>query len=187
MEETFAVTDLRPPNSSASAALLERVDSGGMNRDWAKPPAALDPSLQHIAVHMGGNIQFELTVPAGASRRVALALCEGWWKETGKRVQVLRVEGAEPKTVDTVADIGQNKAAAFWFDANGRQRRREDRDRRGSRAASRGQEHDSERPLGLCCGPEAPTARRCWPGKLNSARPRPHERDQARAARRATT
>ena len=66
---------------------------------------------------MGGSIRYELAVPAGASRRVALALCEGWWKETGKRVQVLRVEGAEPKTVDTVADIGQNQAAAFWFDA----------------------------------------------------------------------
>ena len=56
-------------------------------------------------------------MPKGATRKVALALCEGWWNETGKRVQVLRVEGAGPKTVDTVADIGQNKAAAFWFDA----------------------------------------------------------------------
>jgi hypothetical protein len=35
----------------------------------------------------------------------------------GRRIQILRVEGAEPRTVDTVADIGQNVAAAFWFDA----------------------------------------------------------------------
>ena len=58
-----------------------------------------------------------MTVPTGASRRVALALCEGWWKEAGRRVQVLRVESAKPETVDTVADIGQNRVAAFWFDA----------------------------------------------------------------------
>jgi hypothetical protein len=121
-EEALAVTDLRQSVAPAAVSALQRVDSGGMNRDWAKPPAALDPSLRHIAVHMGGNIHFELPVPAGASRRVALALCEGWWHETGKRVQVLRVEGADPKTVDTVADIGRNQAAAFWFaakDANG--------------------------------------------------------------------
>ncbi len=101
---------------------MQRMDSGGVNRDWAKPSAGLDSSLRHIAMHMGGSILYEVAVPAGASRRVALALCEGWWKEAGQRVQVLRVEGAEPKTVDTVADIGQNKAAAFWFearDANG--------------------------------------------------------------------
>ena len=79
MEETFAVTDLRQTNAPASASPLQRIDSGGTNRDWARPPAALDPSLRHIAVHMGGNIHFELAVPAGASRRVALALCEGWW------------------------------------------------------------------------------------------------------------
>jgi hypothetical protein len=117
VEETFAVTDLRQTNAPAPASPLQRLDAGGMNRDWAKPPAGLDPSLRHIAVNMGGNIHYELTVPAGASRRVALALCEGWWKEAGQRVQVLRVEGAEPKTVDTVAEIGQNKAAAFWFNA----------------------------------------------------------------------
>ncbi len=115
IEEAFAVTDLRQVTTPPSA--LQRLDGGGMNRDWARPPACLDRSLRHIAVHMGGTIRYELAVPAGASRRVALALCEGWWNETGKRVQVLRVEGAESRTIDTVADIGHNAAAAFWFDA----------------------------------------------------------------------
>jgi len=113
VEEAFAVTDLRQPPPPPVA--LRRLDNGGMQRNWAKPPTGLDPSLKHIAI--GKGIQFEFAVPAGASRRVALALCESWWSEIGKRVQLLRVEGAEPKTVDTVADIGKNKAAAFWFDA----------------------------------------------------------------------
>ncbi len=115
IEEAFAVTDLRRPDRPATA--LRRVDGGGENRNWAKPPAGADPSLQDIAVHMGGNIAYEVTVPLGASRRVALALCEGWWSEAGKRIQVLRVEGVEPKTVDTVADLGKNKPGVFWFDA----------------------------------------------------------------------
>ncbi|MCP5522864.1 MAG: hypothetical protein H7A46_15100 [Verrucomicrobiales bacterium] len=117
LEEAFAIPGSRQPEEPVPVSPLRRVDSGGVNRNWAKPPAALDPSLRNIAVHMGGSIEYELTVPAGESRRVALALCEGWWSETGKRVQILRVEGAESRTVDTVADIGQNRAAAFWFDA----------------------------------------------------------------------
>ena len=122
MEETFAVTNLRQTDMPAAVSPLRRVDAGGVNRDWARPNATRVQSLRHIAVHMGGSIHYELTVPAKASRCIALALCEGWWKETGQRVEVLLVEGAEPKTVDTVADIGHNQAAAFWFigvDING--------------------------------------------------------------------
>lgn len=115
IEEAFAVTDLRQTGRPTTA--LRRVDGGSENRNWAKPPADVDRSLQHIAVHMGGSIAFEVTVPPGASCRIALALCEGWWSEAGKRSQVLRVEGGEPKTVDTVADLGKNKPGAFWFDA----------------------------------------------------------------------
>ena len=68
-------------------------------------PSSMNNRGLQGSVNMGGSIRYELTVPKGATRRIALALCEGWWNETGKRVQVLRVEGAEPKTVDTVADI----------------------------------------------------------------------------------
>ena len=77
VEETFAVTDLQQPDVDP-VRVLERLDGGGVNRDWAKPPAGIDPSLRHIAVHMGGNLRFQIPVPAGESRRVALAFCEGW-------------------------------------------------------------------------------------------------------------
>ncbi len=116
LEEAFAITEL-PEAPAAPSSPLRRLDLGGMNRDWASPAADLDRSLRHIAVHTGGSLGFEILVPAGATRCVAMALCEGWWKEPGKRVQSLRVEGAEVVTVDTVADIGPNQAAAFWFDA----------------------------------------------------------------------
>ncbi len=54
VEEAFTVTDLRQPE--LPVAPLQRVDVGGANRDWATPPAAVDTSLRHIAVHMGGSI-----------------------------------------------------------------------------------------------------------------------------------
>jgi hypothetical protein len=100
--------------SAPSIEILRRVDDGAVNQNWAKPQDALDPSLKDIALHDHGSIRYEIS---GKAYRVALVLCEGWWSEPGQRVQILRVEGAEPRTVDTVADIGQNKAAVFWFDA----------------------------------------------------------------------
>jgi hypothetical protein len=111
----LAVADL--PQPLATAVVLQRVDGDQVNRNWAMPPADVDPSLRDIDLHNGGSLRYEVTVPPGAARRVALALCEGWWDAPGNRVQLLRVEGAEPKTIDTVAEIGKNKAAAFWFDA----------------------------------------------------------------------
>jgi hypothetical protein len=113
-EEAFAITDYQP--SKPLTSILKRTDNGSVNTNWAKPQANIDPSLRDIAVNMGGNIHFEVIVKPGASCRIAMALCEGYWREAGKRIQVLSVEGAESKTVDLVAEIGQNKAAAFWFD-----------------------------------------------------------------------
>jgi hypothetical protein len=44
IEEAFAITDLRQSDRPTTA--LRRVDGGGENRNWAKPPAGVDPSLQ---------------------------------------------------------------------------------------------------------------------------------------------
>jgi len=118
VEEAFAVTNLRQPSRLPSTSPLQRLDGADVNREWAKPPVGTDPSLRHIAVHHGGSLRFDLAGSPGARRQVALALCEGWWSEPGKRVQRLRVEGALPRTVDTVADIGQNHVGAFWFEAH---------------------------------------------------------------------
>jgi hypothetical protein len=109
VEEAFAVTDL----PAVGEALLRRTDGGQVNRNWAKPEGGVVATLRDIAVHNDGSIRFEAT---GQAQRIALALCEGWWGEEGKRVEVLRVEGDGNRTVDTVRDIGKNKAAAFWFD-----------------------------------------------------------------------
>ena len=64
VEEALAVTDLRQTNAHPAASPLQRLDSGDMNRAWAKPPAALNPSLRHIAVHVGVHVvQWNLLGP----------------------------------------------------------------------------------------------------------------------------
>jgi hypothetical protein len=112
VQEAFAVTDL--PEPVANKASLRRTDGGPVAWKWAHPADGVDAALGNIALHDNGSLRFEA---AGKTRRIALALCEGWWDQPGRRVEVLRVEGAGPRTVDLVADIGKNKTAVFWFDA----------------------------------------------------------------------
>ncbi len=116
VEEALAVTRLPAPPDGKSPG-LRRLDGHRVQRDWAQPAKGLDPSLAHIALHYGGPLHLQIHTKRGGALRVALALCEGWWDEAGQRVQVLRVEGDEPETVDTVAELGKNRAGAFWFDA----------------------------------------------------------------------
>lgn len=115
VEEALAITRL--PQAETKPEMLTRVDNGQVNRDWAKPEGDVDPALRDIAVHYNGAIEYEIAVKAASACLVALALCESWWDQAGKRVQVLEAEGVPPKMLDTVADIGKNKAAAFWFEA----------------------------------------------------------------------
>lgn len=92
-----------------AATVLRRTDGVDICHNWTVPP------LSSIAVHNDGSLRFDVRIRQG---RVALALCEGWYREAGKRVEILRVEGCAPQTVDTVANIGNSKSAVFWFDAH---------------------------------------------------------------------
>jgi hypothetical protein len=114
-QEAFAVTGA--PVVSLPDNALKRVDDGTVLTGWASPGAGFDASLRDINVHMDGNIQYELLVPAGSSRLIALALCEGYWGVPGRRILKMQVEGKEARTVDMVAEFGKNKPQAFWFEA----------------------------------------------------------------------
>ena len=116
VEEAFAVTEPLEAVPGRKRLRVRRVDDGKVFRGWAHPPEGVNAWLGSIAVHMGGPIRYEVEVKPGAARRVALALCEGYHDRPGRRVQVLRVEGAEPRTVDTVGDLGKNVAGVFRFD-----------------------------------------------------------------------
>ncbi len=114
-QEVFAITDA--PVVITSANILKRTDNGGVLLNWAKPASNFDPSLRNIAVNMGGNIKYDLSVTAGSLRLIAMVVCEGYWKEAGKRILKLCVEGSDNITIDPVAKIGQNIPKSFWFEA----------------------------------------------------------------------
>lgn len=117
-QEAFAGIKVTTPDQSDNQ--LVRTDNGSYLQNWADPAPELEPSLRTIAVHMNGSIQYQLTVKPGTSRTIALVLCEGYWSEAGKRIQVLSVEGAEDMTVDPVVAYGKNKAGVCWFEASDR-------------------------------------------------------------------
>jgi len=117
VEEAFAVTEPLEPGRKRERLPVRRLDDGKVLRGWAHPPEGVNPWLSSVAVHMGESIRYEVRVDPGAHHRVALAFCEGYHDRPGRRVQVLRVEGADAQTVDTVADVGKNVAGVFRFDA----------------------------------------------------------------------
>ncbi|MCC6123382.1 MAG: hypothetical protein IT426_00320 [Pirellulales bacterium] len=121
LEETFAVNDPeREPPKTKPAAI--RKSETVAARNWAKPQDGVSPRLSTVVVGWNKPIRCRIEVPPGASRTVALALCEGYHDRPGRRVMELSAEGAPPQKVDPVADLGKNVAGAFWFaarDANG--------------------------------------------------------------------
>lgn len=123
VEEAFAVAPpLEAEKTDKPAVLVERTDSGGANANWANPSVPCDPAFRNIAVAMNGSVEYRVAVPKGGSRQIVLGLCEGWWKEPGKRPLQLKIEGAPAKTVDLVKEFGQNVPAVFPFagrDENG--------------------------------------------------------------------
>ncbi|MBN2579146.1 MAG: hypothetical protein JXB10_09165 [Pirellulales bacterium] len=116
LEEAFALKKQGTPPAPPKFTAV-RKDRPNVMRNWAKLPAGVTEKLSAIAV--GGNhpIIYQIKVPKGAAATVVLGLCESWHDRPGRRIMDLSVEGAPPKKVDTVADIGKNVADAFWFNA----------------------------------------------------------------------
>ncbi|MCP4343866.1 MAG: hypothetical protein GY799_34570, partial [Desulfobulbaceae bacterium] len=109
-------------NGAQDTALLHKENMSLQRKDYGRvlykevsphghywvPPyenyqGSVQQSLRHLAVNFGGSIEYEIQLEKNGSCRIAIALCEGYWKETGKRVQVLKVEGADSLTVDLIA------------------------------------------------------------------------------------
>jgi hypothetical protein len=121
VEEVFAVN--KPgPRLAKDGFSAERKDRGKTERGWANPAAGVTEKLSCVAVSAGKPIHYQIRAPQGESVNVAVAFCEGWHDESGKRILDVNVEGAESRQVDTIADLGKNKAGLFTFaakDANG--------------------------------------------------------------------
>ncbi len=114
-QDAFATITDRPRDNVP--VRVERADDGEVLHDWAQPKGKVHSELANIAVHTNGTIAYDLLVKPGSRYRVVLGLCEGYHDQPKKRVLDLNLEGAAPKTVDLIADIGHNRAGSFVFDA----------------------------------------------------------------------
>ncbi len=114
IQEAFAAPPKTEGAASHSGPLVERLDGQRNTVNFAKPPAGTDPVFQAIAVAYNGPVRYRVKAES-QPRTIVLGLCEGYYDEMGRRIQALQVEGAEPRTVDLVREIGQHVPAVFAF------------------------------------------------------------------------
>lgn len=117
IEQTaFAVTDAL--ESSEQKAVIERVDSQSVIKNWAKPTTDFDKDFRHIAVGWGKPIHYRFKCEKNKKYIIALGLCEGWHTNAGKRILELQIEGKTRATVDLVKEKGRNIPAVYQFVAS---------------------------------------------------------------------
>ncbi|MGC8744629.1 MAG: hypothetical protein ACP5T0_12190 [Verrucomicrobiia bacterium] len=117
IEQTaFAVVS--SPETPVKKALIERVDSQSMIKNWANPTADFDKDFRHIAVGWGKPVHYRFKSEKDTKYIVAFGLCEGWHTNAGKRILDLQIEGKTRATVDLVKEKGQNIPAVYQFIAS---------------------------------------------------------------------
>jgi hypothetical protein len=117
IEQTaFAVTTV--PNGSEKKAIIERVDSQSVIKNWAKPTTDYDKDFRHIAVGWGKPVHYRFKCEKNKKYIVAFGLCEGWHTNAGKRILDLQIEGKTMATVDLVKEKGRNVPAVYQFIAS---------------------------------------------------------------------
>jgi hypothetical protein len=114
VQHAFAIPGQLTPSSRSR---FVRMDDGKVLRGWTRLDQSVNPLLGNAAIHETDALRYRVRVPAGAGRRIALAIAEGYFEQAGLRVQTMAVEGAASRTIDTVKDIGKNQVGVFWFDA----------------------------------------------------------------------
>ena len=84
---------------------------------WARPPAGTDPAFRSVAWGTGRSIRYDLRVPPGDARRVALGFIESYRSGRIARLMDLHVEGAASATLDLMERGSQHEPQVVIFDA----------------------------------------------------------------------
>ena len=84
---------------------------------WASPPDNVDPAFRGAAWGVNRPVKYQIRVAPGSKHLVVLGLCEPYKTMPGKRVLVLRVEGAGDAVADPVRDGRTNVPYTYRFDA----------------------------------------------------------------------
>ncbi len=119
IEQTaFAVAPVLKEERKTSIINIERIDSQTVQMDWAKPAPEYAPAFRNIAVGWNQPIKYRFKPErANQSYVVVFGLCEGWHTNAFQRTLDLKIEGRTRKTIDMVAEYGQNVPAVFSISA----------------------------------------------------------------------
>lgn len=95
---------------------------GGLNGAiaWCTPPPYADPAFRNAAWGTNRPITYQVRVSPGSAKRVAFGLCESYKPRPGGRLIELRVEGADPLTVDPLVDGERNRPYVYLLDGSDR-------------------------------------------------------------------
>lgn len=113
---------LIPSGSQTPARLflggrLERLDALTGSPAWASPPAGVDEAFRGTAWGVNRPVKYRVKVEPGSKHQVVLGLCDPYKPSPGKRVLILRVEGAGDAIADPVRDGKPNTPYIYSFAA----------------------------------------------------------------------
>jgi hypothetical protein len=102
------------PREGTSEAVVTQNNWGNVSgwdpqQGWASPGASVNPAFRNITTGYAGKpIIYAFHVQPGVRYQVVAGFCEGWWSQPGKRTLDLSVDGHPVRTIDPVAEVGQN-------------------------------------------------------------------------------
>lgn len=113
---------LIPDKKTAPPALAEdgsfrRFQSLVGTPAWVAAQPNVDPAFRSVAWGTGRSIRYDVRVPAGRKRQMALGFLEVYRKGKISREMALQVEGAVTQTIDLLRTGAQNVPQVFFFDA----------------------------------------------------------------------
>ena len=97
---------------------IVRYDGRKVLTAFSRPVIQCDPLFSDAALGKSigsgeGSIDIHLKVSPASSQYIVLGFCEGKWKETGKRIMRVEIEGVEDKVIDPVKDFGWEVPGTF--------------------------------------------------------------------------
>ena len=101
--------------ASFSSGRIRRLGHLAGTIAWADPAVPADPAFRNVAWGTNRPIVYRVKVSAGSAKTVALGLCEAYKPGPGQRTLELRVEGADPQTVDPMKGGEKNRPFVFLF------------------------------------------------------------------------
>ncbi len=106
---------IRLPGAMSPDSSFRRYEGLTGSPAWVESHPDRDPAFQSVAWGTGRSIRYDVQVPAGSRRKVALGFIEVYRHGQIVRLMDLLVEGAEKQTVDLIEAGGQDVPQVFFF------------------------------------------------------------------------